>query len=206
MSDTWNIKVAKLVALLSFLVLVSITYFLRREALALSHIRFSSDEARALHGLEEMKASHPDRIERYKAAMVHYELEMKHYQKMLEVYRTDKEEYMRLVKGEYRLPALPHAPRKPQSPELSEKLHELNAQFRSRKNQYFSTALVFNWVTWIAALGLVGGLIYLLLFDPAPVRWYYLAALLIAFVFMIGPSFHSIVSGIIGFMEAPSVF
>jgi len=206
MSDTRSINVAKCVTLLSFLVLVSVTYFLRREVLALSHIHFSSDEARALHELEEMKSSYPERDGEYNEAMVHYQEEAKHYQKMLELYRTDEEEYMKLVKGKYDLPALPSPPDKPQSPRLSATLHELNTQFRSRKNEYFANALSLNWVAWIAALGLVGGLVYLLMFDTAPTRWHYLAALVMSFVFMIGPAFHSIITTIIGILEAPSTY
>ena len=42
-----NVAVAKLGALLGFLVLLSSSYYLRTEVLALNRIRFSADEARA---------------------------------------------------------------------------------------------------------------------------------------------------------------
>ena len=62
-----------------------------------------------------------------------------------------------------------------------------------------------NYVAWAAALALTGGLLYLLLFDRAGPRLIYLAVLLLSFVFLIGPSFHSILTTIIGFLEAPRV-
>jgi hypothetical protein len=58
-------------------------------------------------------------------------------------------------------------------------------------------------VACLAAMSLVGGLLYLLMFDQEGKRIFYLAVLVLSFVFMIGPSFHSILSGIIGLMNAP---
>ena len=53
---------------------------------------------------------------------------------------------------------------------------------------------------------LVGGLVYLLMFDADGQRWHYLAAMVISFVFLIGPAFHSIITGIIGFLQEPGVY
>jgi hypothetical protein len=53
---------------------------------------------------------------------------------------------------------------------------------------------------------LVGGLVSLLMFDTHGQRWHYLAALLLSFVFLIGPSFHSIITAIIGFLEEPGFY
>ncbi len=63
-----------------------------------------------------------------------------------------------------------------------------------------------NWVAWIAATALVGGLLYLIMFDPAGGRIIYFALLVMSFVFMIGPAFHSIISAIVGFLEPPGVY
>jgi hypothetical protein len=43
-----------------FLSLVTCTYYLRSEVLALSHIRFSSDEVRAAYDLKQYRESFPD--------------------------------------------------------------------------------------------------------------------------------------------------
>ena len=53
---------------------------------------------------------------------------------------------------------------------------------------------------------LVGGLVYLLMFDANGQRWHYLVALTISFVFLIGPAFDSIITGIIGFLEEPRIY
>jgi len=197
---------AKLASLLGFLSLVVCTYYLRSEVLALSHIKFSADEVRASNDLKRLRESYPDRVKQHEAAMKHYELETEHYRKMLELYETDYEEYVKRIDDEYRVPALPHAPTKPDSPEVAERLYEINAEFRTRKNQYFGTTSRLNWAACVAALMLVGGLVSLLMFDTNGQRWHYLAALLISFVFLIGPAFHSIITGIIGFLEEPRLY
>jgi hypothetical protein len=61
-----------------------------------------------------------------------------------------------------------------------------------------------TWVACIGALALVGGLLYLLMFDVDGRRLYYVIVLLISFVFLIGPSFHTILSTIVGFLEMPT--
>ena len=63
-----------------------------------------------------------------------------------------------------------------------------------------------NWIAWLAALLLVGSLLYLLMFDTEGKRIFYVVLLLLSFVFMIGPSFHSIMSAIVGFLRAPGVY
>jgi hypothetical protein len=45
-----------------------------------------------------------------------------------------------------------------------------------------------------------------LLFDVAAPRWPYLAALVLSFVFLIGPALHSFVTGVIGFLEEPRIY
>lgn len=53
---------------------------------------------------------------------------------------------------------------------------------------------------------LVGGLLFLIMFETGNQKFVYLAVLVLSFVFMIGPSFHSIMSAIVGFLEAPPVY
>jgi len=43
-------------------------------------------------------------------------------------------------------------------------------------------------------------------FDGGNQRAFYLAVLILSFVFMIGPSFHSIMSAIVGFLHAPPIY
>jgi hypothetical protein len=206
MPEPRTIKFAKLLALLGFLVLICSTYYLRSEVLALSHIRFSADEERARHQLKQIEASYPQQLEQHKIAMENYKLQQAHYEKMLELYRTDRDEYVRLLEAKFQPPQLPTEPVQPTPPELSKKLYEINTQFRARKNQYFATATVLNWIAGAAALALAGGLLYLLLFDVNANRWFYVIALSISFVFLIGPAFHSILTSIIGFLAPPSVY
>ena len=100
----------------------------------------------------------------------------------------------------------PRTPVKPVPPEVAKKLFTINSDFRARKNQFFANSSRLNWLSCIAALMLVGGMIYLLMFDTNGQRWHYLVALMISFVFLIGPAFHSIMAGIMGFLEGPGVY
>jgi hypothetical protein len=206
MTNHRDLTAAKVFALVGFLVLVASSYYLRSEVLALSHIRFSADELRAANDLRRLRESYPDRVERHKADMKYYDLQVEHYRKMLDLYNTDYDEYVKRIKDEYKLPSAPNQPYKPDPPELSEKFSQINADFRTRKNDYFRTTRWLNWIACAAALSLVGGLLYLLLFDISTARWQYLVALTISFVFLIGPSFHSIISGIVGFLQEPRLF
>jgi len=206
MSGGKPILVAKLMAVVGFLALVVCTYYLRSEVLALSHIRFSADEIRAKNELKRQRDSYPDRVKQHEAAMKQYELQTEHYRKMLDLYEHDYEEYVKRTKDKYHPPSFPVSPSKPNSPEVAEELFKINTDFRIRKNQYFATSTRLNWFACGAALMLVGGLLYLLMFDREGQRWYYLVALVISFVFLIGPAFHSIMTGLIGLLEAPGIY
>jgi len=201
-----HVRIAKYVSLIAFLVLLYTTYFLRSEVLDLSRIRFSAENVRSDERIEEMKTTHPLRLEEHKAAMSNYDVQMKHYKKMLKLYQEDYDAYVKRLKDHYAPPALPTKPRMPRSPEVSEKLARIDVAFRRRQFAYFDRAVRLNWVACIAALALVGGLLYLLMFDTEGKRIFYIVILVLSFVFMIGPSFHSILSGIISLMRPPGIY
>jgi len=232
MSHPRLIVPAKLLSILGFVALLCSTYFLRSEVLKLNRIGFSADQTRAEHELEQVERNYPYEQERYEVARANhqkqlealerryeadkknYELKRRHYDEMLALYETDYEAYVRRLRDEYKppeLPAMPSPPQKPvrpqapQPPEYRQKLMEINAEFRAQKYRYFATTEVLNWVALAAALCLVGGLLYLIMFDLGG-RLFYFLTLVLSFVFLIGPSFHSILSAIVGFMEAPRVF
>ena len=199
------LSVVKVVTIVAFMVTLSATYFLRGEVLKLNRIRFSSENVRAEENLRELKESYPMRVEEYAVQTKNYELQMEHYQEMLTLYRTDYDAYVQRIKDEYDPPQLPQKPHKPRSPELSNQLAEINAQFRKQQFHYFDSTSQLNWVCCASALALVGGLLFLIMFDGGNQRAFYLAVLILSFVFMIGPSFHSIISAIVGFLHAPPI-
>ena len=63
-----------------------------------------------------------------------------------------------------------------------------------------------NLVSLFSALVLVLGLLFLLMFDKGKERILYLAVLALGFFFMIGPSFHSIMSAVVAFLQAPNPY
>ena len=196
----------KCVTIVAFLVLLCSTYYLRSEILKLNQIRFSSEDARAEETLRDMKESYPVRVAEYEAQKKDYELKMAHYTEMLDLYATNYDEYVKRLTDQYRPPQLPRKPQKPKSPELSEQLAKNNADFRTQRYHYFESASGLNWISCIAALTLTGGLLFLIMFETGTQRIFYAVILTISFVFMIGPSFHSIMSAIAGFLRAPSVY
>ena len=66
------IVIAKVMALLGFLILVSCTYYLRSEILALSHIKFSADEVRAASEIKQLRDTYPNRLKQHETKMNHY--------------------------------------------------------------------------------------------------------------------------------------
>ncbi len=198
-----NIAITKPMAIVSFLILLFCSYFLRSEVLALSKIRFSAENARAEERSRRLKENHPIRVAEYAAQLKHYQTQLAHYEQMLELFQTDYEEYVRRQEDQYVPPRLPQKPRKPRSLEESDALVEINAKFRDRQHQYYETTSVLNWLACLAALALVGSLLHLLLYDLEGKRLFYLVILVLSFVFMIGPSFHSILSALVGFIRAP---
>ena len=206
MTSPRRIVLAKTSSIVGFLALLSTTYYLRSEVLELSRIRFSADDARARHELERMKQAYPERLERLRVETKNYELQLEHYKEMLELYQKDYDAYAQRLKDKYQPPQLPVRPQPPDAPDFQETLAQINADFRARRYHYFRVTGALNGVAWAAAMALVGGLLYLLLFDLEGQRWLYGVLLVLSFVFLIGPSFHSILSAIIGFLAAPSAF
>ena len=201
-----TLVVVKCVTITAFMVTLCTTYYLRSEVLKLNKIRFSSENVRAEENLRDRKESYPVRMAEYEVQMKNYELQMEHYEEMLELYRTDYNEYVKRLKDHYKPPQLPHKPQKPKSPDLSDQLAKINAEFRAQQFHYFDSTSRLNWVCCASALVLVGGLLSLIMFEAGNQRILYLVVLVLSFVFMIGPSFHSIMSAIVGFLRAPPVY
>ena len=107
---------------------------------------------------------------------------MAHLTEMLELFKTNYDEYVKRRKDEYAPPRMPSKPPRPRSPELSDKLADINAEFRGQQYNYFNRTGKLNWVACVAALSLVGSLLYLLMFDIEGKRIYYIAVLVLSFV------------------------
>jgi hypothetical protein len=205
MSGTRSITFAKTIAVVGFLALLCTTYYLRHEVLVLSEIGFSADEARANYDVNQNRQDYPEALERHKVALKNYELQKEHYEEMLKLYQSDYNSYVKRLKDEYRPPQVPASPQPPRPPEYTQKLVEIDAAFRSQKHHYFEVTGSLNWIAMAAALALVGGLLYLIMFDTANGRLMYVLTLVLSFVFLIGPAFHSILSAIVGFLKAPGL-
>ncbi|NQU25978.1 MAG: hypothetical protein HQ567_32215 [Candidatus Nealsonbacteria bacterium] len=205
MSSPKCLAAAKVVAIVGFLVLLSSTYYLRSEVLTLNKIGFSADHTRAEYEQGQLEEDFPHAEERYKVAKENYKLQMEHYEEMLDLYETDKAKYVSMLKAKYQPPQLPSKPTPPRPPEYTRELMGINKDFRAQKHHYFEATSVLNWAALAAAMCLVGGLLYLIMFETNG-RLIYFATLALSFVFMIGPSFHSIMSAIVGFLEAPGMY
>ncbi len=196
----------KLTAVVAFLVTLGATFNLRSEVLELSEIRFSADSARSEQRLRELEESRDLRLAEYEAKRQHHEIRVDHYRSMLELYRNDYAAYVRRLEDEYRPPSLPSPPQPPSDPQLGEQLAKANAAFTAKQHEYFATTQRLNWISSASSLLLVGCLLFLILFDRGYQRGLYFATLVLSFVFMIGPSFHSVLSAVVGVLEAPRLF
>ena len=120
------LNIVKLLTIVAFMVTLSATYYLRSEVLTLNKIRFSASNVRAEDDLRQMTESYPARLAEHEVESKHYRLQMDHYTRMLELYRTDYDEYVTRVKDKYAPPQLPWKPVKPESPELSDQLGRID--------------------------------------------------------------------------------
>ena len=200
------LNLAKGLSILGFLCLLSSTYLLRSEVLELNEIRFSSESLKSDEAMRELKENHPLRVQEYEVQKKNHDLNMEHYQEMLDLYQSDYDEYVRRIKDKYNPPHLPLKPQPPRPPEVGQKLAETTLAFRKQQHEYFKMTKQLNLVSLFSALLLVGGLLFLLMFDKGKERILYLAVLALSFFFMIGPSFHSILSAIVGFLQAPNPY
>ena len=198
-----SIKIAKFITIISFLVLLFSTYFLRSKVLELNTIRMSSQNVMAEETEKNLNNSLPQRTKEYENKLKQYEIQKKHYDEMLDLYQSDYEEYVKRIKDKFVPPRMPPNPVKPLSPELSDEMQKISIEFRKKQSHYFESTSRMNWISCVAALTLVGGLLYLLLFDLQGKRLFYMVLLVLSFIFMIGPSFHSLMSALAGFLQAP---
>ena len=163
----------------------------------------SSQNVMAEEAEKNLNESLPERTKEYQNSLKQYEIQKKHYDEMLDLYESDYEEYVKRIKDKFVPPSMPRSPAKPVSPELSDEMQKIAIEFRKKQSHYFESTSKLNWVSCVAALALVGGLLYLLLFDLEGKRLFYVVLLVLSFIFMIGPSFHSIMSALAGFLQAP---
>ena len=198
-----SIKIAKFITIISFLVLLFSTYFLRSKVLELNTIRMSFQNVMAEENEKSLNDSLPQRTKEYENKLKQYEIQKKHYDEMLDLYQSDYEEYVKRIKDKFVPPRMPPNPVKPLSPEISDEMQKISIEFRKKQSHYFESTSKMNWVSCVAALTLVGGLLYLLLFDLQGKRLFYMVLLVLSFIFMIGPSFHSLMSALAGFLQAP---
>ncbi len=201
-----SLVAAKYAAIAAFVVTLFSTYYLRSEVLNLSKIRFSAGQLKAEEEQRERKRSYPERSAEHQAQMKHHEIQQKHYRTMLDLYYNNYSEYVKRLHDNYSPPSLPQKPQKPQSPELSDELADINLEFKTQQYHYFDATSRLNWVCCASALLLVASLLFLIMFETGGQRILYLVVLILSFVFMIGPAFHSIMSAIVGFLEAPRIF
>ena len=206
MSAERRIVVAKLLAISGFLVLLLITYWLRSEVLSLSRIHFSADEKKVELERERNKEAFPDRQKQFEVSLKNYDIQLKHYEKMMAVYEKNLDEYAALTKDALQPPQFPIRPNPPVAPEVEDQFRNIQSDFVLRRHRYFVISEYGNVLACVAALCLVGGLLYLLMFDLNTNRLFYFMTLVLSFIFLIGPSLQSVMSAVIGLMHGPHVY
>lgn len=193
-----SLKIPKTIALVCFLILLVCTYTVRGKVIELNEVRLSSDHARAEAGMAQFLETYEARRASYDAQRAVYERDMRFFTEDLEGFLYEQSE--RRMSGVMRTPQMPVLP---QPPEVTENLARINAEFRAARHEYFKMARWLNIVAGLASLGLVGSLVHLAMNDRETGRWVYLGILSVAFVFLIGPSFHTVLSSIVSATKPP---
>lgn len=204
MSSERRLVTAKVMSIVGFLVLLCVNYWLRSEVLGLSRIHLSAEEKRTALEHEQARKTAPERQKQYEVELKNYDVRLKHYERLMGVYQRDLTEYANLTKEELRPPQMPQPPVLPTPPEIQDELRDIKAEFVKRQYRYFVVSEYGNVLACFAALSLIGGLLYLLMFDLNGNRLFYFMTLALSFVFLIGPSLQSVLSAVIGLMNPPS--
>ncbi|MCB9796397.1 MAG: hypothetical protein H6741_27185 [Alphaproteobacteria bacterium] len=199
------LNLARLSSLLGILTLLVSSYVLRSEVITLSAMHLDADAVRARGNLDAHEESYADRVAVFEMQQAHYEVQLQHYRDMLALYESDYDAYVLRLEDAFVPPPMPERPTPPRSPSVEAELYEINTAFRERRAEYFHRLAGLNVVAAGAALATVGGLVFLLLFDDRGRWWIYLALLSVSFVFLIGPAFHAMLTGLIGALHAPTL-
>ena len=187
---------SKAVVIICMACLLLTTYMLRSQVLSLINSIIDGEDIVEVELMDRFEASEPDRKAAYEAALGRYEIQMKRYRELLNLYQKDPEAYARQTREGRPVgaPPVPFKPEPPQTPEVQQQLAETNAEFRQTRQRYFKNAKRLNMFVGLCAIGLIGGLLFLIMFDPEKSRLAYLVVLVVSFVFVIGPALHSVVS------------
>lgn len=205
MANERLLTVAKYFAILCFLVLLSLTYANRAGVVTLNAIRSSGDATLAAHDLERSDELYADRVEAYEVAVEFYDLQLEFYRRKMEEFREDPESFIASNQNSYRnpYPRPPYKPTKPLELEVQKQLLDISLQFRQERHEYFTRLAGYNLIAASTAILLCLSLLYLTMFDDSKGRIFYIALLIVALVFFIGPAFHTIMTGIVGGMRPP---
>ena len=198
------LAIAKPLVVFSFVTTLFATYFMRSEMLSLNKLRYAAEKMNAEFAVKEAEESFPQKLQRHEVELKNYRLQIENFEKQLKLYQTDYEAYVRTNKsGSVQPPKLPFFPDKPRPPSYRQEILQLQSQFRGQQLDYYSKSQTMNWILCASAMLLTGSLVFLILFETGAQKIAYLAVLVVSFVFMIGPSFHSILTALIGILEPP---
>ena len=134
-----NITIAKFITIISFLILLFSTYYLRSQVLKLNTIRMSSQNVMIDQERRDLEESSPVRKKEYEAKLGQYQIQKKHYEEMLDLYKSDYEEYVKRLKDKFAPPMMPRSPVKPLSPDVSDEMRKIGIEFRDQQFKYFSS-------------------------------------------------------------------
>ncbi len=205
MTNERLVVIAKYLAIFCFLVLLSLTYGNRAGVVRLNEIRSSGDAALSAYDLAHSDEIYDQKTEAYNVAIEFYDLQLDFYRRKMEEFRSDPDAFMASNQGSYNrpYPSPPYKPSKPLDLEVQRQLQDISLEFRQERHRYFSRLAQYNMISATAAILLGLSLLYLTMFDDSKGRLFYVAILVVALVFFIGPAFHSVLTGIVGGMRPP---
>ncbi|MEM1354242.1 MAG: hypothetical protein AAGC44_14755 [Planctomycetota bacterium] len=187
------IVAAKIIVIVCMAMLLLTTYMLRSRVLNMVGQYINAENIVAEEQMSRFTSSSKERQQAYEAGLVRYQVQVQRYRDLLDMYENDFETYQQQMRDGRppMAPPVPTRPNPPRTPEVQEQLAKTHTQFRKTRDSYFATARTLNLLVGLCAIGLIGGILFLIMFDANQPRFAYLVVLVISFVFVVGPALHS---------------
>lgn len=201
---TRMIPLAKLLCLLSLIALISCMFVVRHGAASVLATRATAVDRLASFSHEQELARFDERRDEYESRMAAYELQLARQRQLLELSKTDPDEFLnRVTQAQPYQASLPYRPYPPIGPELRQELIAINAAFERERAAFFDSLGPVAAVGWIATILFVCTLAYCALFEQGVGRFASLAVLVVGLVFLIGPAMYMINISAVSRMQPP---
>lgn len=193
------LKAVRWITVSGFVILLFTVYILRAQVVEITAMKYRvEDESRKVSD-RRYEENFELRKKDYELQKQAYQMRVAHYNKMVKRFQEDYDTYRKERHPEAPIP--PRLPEPPSNPEEQKKVRELTTEFIAHRFGFYTTLYILCFVNLLGAAMLVGGIVTLILFERPKGRLAWLGLLVLSFVFLIGPAFHTILSALVGWLK-----